>query len=819
MPLGAHPVVAMPVVRDLRDFDVDSGSGLERLLFKHRPAVLALAAIVTIVLGTFAAMRHVVNADFEEMAPTHHPFVASYLAHRDDLRGLGNSLQVVVEATRGDVYDRDYLEALRRISDELFLMPGVDRAWVKSLWMPAVRWVEVTEEGFRGGPVMPDDYDGSPAAIALLRRNVGRADVVGSLVAADGRSSVVFVPLLDRDPVTGKRIDYRSLSARLEDLRARFEGPAGGGLVRVGIVGFAKRVGALIEGIREVTSHFAIAAAIVAAILLLYTRCLRSAALVIACSAIGVVWQVGLVSALGLPLDPFTVLVPFLIFAMGVSHATQKMNGIMQDVGRGTHRLVAARYTFRRLFRAGVTGLLTDAVGFAVLALVDIPAMRRLAATACIGVAALVVTSFVLLPVLLSYTGVSAAAAARSLRAGAAGSRHPVAWRLLERLTRRRWAAGAVAVCALGVGAAWVAGSELAVGDLRPGAPELRASSRYNQDDAYLSAHYGLSHDRFAVIVETGAEGVLSWRTLVEADRLAWDLRRLPGVRATVSLADAVRQITAASFEGDPRWLTLSRDQAVLNYAAQQAITRNPDLFNADGSVMPVVAHLADHRAETLDSVARVAGEFARRHGDGERRFLLAAGNAGLDAATNIVLREASLAMTLTVYAAVILLSFMALRSWRAVAVTVLPLAATSIACQALMVSVGLGVTLATLPVIALGVGIPDYALYLLSVQLAHQRAGHSLAEAHRRSLEFTGRSVALVAFTLATAVASWAFSPIRLQAEMGLLLAFMFVANAAGAFVLVPALSRFLLPDGAGIDPAVRTRSIGVSPSGSPPA
>ncbi len=248
-------------------------------------------------------------------------------------------------------------------------------------------------------------------------------------------------------------------------------------------------------------------------------------------------------------------------------------------------------------------------------------------------------------------------------------------------------------------------------------------------------------------------------------------------MRATVSLADAVRQITAASFEGDPRWLTLSRDQAVLNYAAQQAITRNPDLFNVDGSVMPVVAHLENHRAETLD------------------------------AATNIVLREAGLAMTLAVYAAVILLSLVALRSWRAVAVTVLPLASTSIACQALMVWAGVGVTLATLPVIALGVGIPDYALYLLSVQLAHQRAGRSLAEAHRRSLEFTGRSVALVALTLATAVASWAFSPIRLQAEMGLLLAFMFLANAAGAFVLVPALSRFLLRDGSGIGPADRTR------------
>ena len=794
MASGTHPVDAMPVVRDLRDFDPDSGSGLERLLFKHRPAVLALAAIATVVLGWIAATRHVVSAGFEEMIPTDHPFVASWLAHRDDLRGLGDSLHVVVEATRGDVFDPGYLDVLRRVSDELFLTPGVDRAWVRSLWTPGVRWVEVTDEGFRGGPVMPDDYDGSPRAIAALRRNVDRAGVVGSLVAADERSSVVFVPLLDRDPATGRRVDLVALSSRVEGLRARFEGPEGGGLVRLRVVGLAMRVGALVAGTRAMVGWFAVAAAIVAAVLLVATRCLRSTALVIACSAVAVVWQLGLVSALGLALDPFTVLVPFLVFAMGVSHATQKMNGIMQDVGRGTHRLVAARYTFRRLFLAGLTALLTDGVGFAVLALVDVPAMRRLAATACLGVAVLVVTSLVLVPVLLSYTGVSPAAAARSLRAERSGARPPAAWRILERLTEPRWAAAAVIACVAGMAAAWVAGKGLAVGDQRPGAPELRASSRYNQDDAYLGAHYGLSHDRFAVILETPPEGVVSHRALVEADRLAWALRQLPGVRGTVSLPDAVRQITASSEEGNPRWLTLSRDPAVLNHAAQQALTRNPDLFDVDGTVTPIVAYLSDHRAETLDSVVRVAGDFARAHGDGERRFRLAAGNAGLEAATNLVLRDAQLTMTLAVWAAVILLSFAALRSARAVGVALLPVAAASLACQALMVALGIGVSLATLPVIALGVGIPDYALYLLSVQLAHQRAGVPLAEAHRRSLRFTGRAVALVAFTLAIAVAPWALSPIRLQAEMGLLLAFMFLANMAGAFVLVPALSRLLL-------------------------
>ena len=334
------------------------------------------------------------------------------------------------------------------------------------------------------------------------------------------------------------------------------------------------------------------------------------------------------------------------------------------------------------------------------------------------------------------------------------------------------------------------------IGDLDPGAPELRRDSRYNQDTAYVTGHYALSSDQFAVIVKTERDGCLKYETLVEADRLGWALRQVPGVQTTVSLADSVRQITAGSFDGSPKWLTLNRNQDVLNFAGQQTSVNNPDLFNLDCSVMPVIAYLADHKAETLDRVLAAAQTFAASHNDNDRAFLLAAGTAGIEAATNIVVREANRTMLLYVYAAVILLCFVAFRSWRAVIVAVVPLAITSILCEALMVALGMGVKVATLPVIALGVGIGvDYALYLLSVQLAQQRKGVPLAEAYRNAVQFTGKVVALVGVTLAAGVITWAFSPIKFQADMGLLLTFMFVWNMIGALVLIPALSHFLLP------------------------
>lgn len=776
---------------DLDRFDTASGSLLERAVFNHRALVLLACALATLVLGWLAATRLQLGASFDKMIPRGHPYIQNYIGQRGELRGLGNALRIVVEHTQGDIYDPKYQAALRRVHDEVFLMPGVDRAWVKSLWAPGVRWTEVTEEGFQGGPVMPDRYDGTAATTEQLRANIARAGIVGSLVGTDERSSMLVVPLLDADPAAGPP-DARALSHALDALRAKVEAE---GPYRVHVVGFAKLVGDLMDGLAQVALYFGLAAAIAAAIIGLYTRCLRSTLLVIACSLVAVVWQLGLVAGFGFVLDPYSILVPFLVFAIGVSHGAQKMNGIMQDIAAGAHRLVAARFTFRRLFLAGLTALLADAVGFGVLMVIDIQVIRELALTASLGVAVLVVTNLILLPVLLSYVGVSPAAAARALKAERDGGGFAAGFAWLARFVEPRRARVVLLGTALLLAGGWWASTKLQIGDLDPGAPELRADARYNRDNAYVTGHYALSSDTFAVIVKTAAEGCLKYETLVEADRLGWALQQLPGVQTTTSLTGAVRQITAGTYEGSPKWLTISRNQDVLNYGAQQASVNNPDLFNTDCSVMPVIAYLADHRAATLDRVVQAAEAFVREHDAPERRFLLAAGSAGIEAATNVVVRQAWVQMLLLVYAAVIVLCFITFRSWRAVVVAVVPLVVTSVLCEALMVALGIGVKVATLPVIALGVGIGvDYALYLVSVQLAAQRAGHSLAEAYRQALRFTGRVVVLVGVTLAAGVATWVLSPIKFQADMGLLLAFMFVWNMVGAVVLIPALSRYLL-------------------------
>ena len=787
MSAGSHATIeATPVVRSLADFDIRSGSLLERMLFNHRRWVVLVCLLVTVLLG-WQATKLQLTASWEKTIPTQHAYVQNFLKYQSQLTGLGNAVRIAVANPKGTVYDAAYLDTLRLLNDEVFLLPGVNRTQMKSLWTPSTRWVGVTEEGLEGGPVIPDGYDGGAGSLQQLEANVARSGELGQLVAFDARSSVIYVPLLASS--NGIALDYTEFSRRLELLRTKYEAKG----VSIHITGFAKIVGDLIAGVRTVLAFLAAAILIATAMVFWYTRCWRSTTLVVLVSLVAVVWQLGLLPTLGYALDPYSILVPFLVFAIGMSHGAQKMNGVMQDVGRGTHPLVAARFTFRRLFLAGLTALVADAVGFAVLLVIDIQVIRELAVAASLGVGMLIFTNLILLPILLSYTGVSARAAQRSLRAEQADvhSKHPV-WAFLDRFTQRRWAMAALVVSVLLGVLGFIASTHLKIGDLDPGAPELRADSRYNRDVAFMNQAYGASSDVLAVLVKTPDNHCARYDILNKVDALEWELHQLEGVESTNTLGLLNRRVLVGLNEGNPKWYELLKNQDMLNTVTAGAPR---GLYNDSCSLLTVYVYLKDHKADTLTRVVQHVEAFAQANDTEEVKFLLGAGSAGMAAATNIVVKHAWRQMLFLVYGAVVLLCFVTFRSWRAVVVAVVPLVLTSLLAEALMVALGMGVKVATLPVIALGVGIGvDYALYILSVTLARMREGMSLSQAYYRALLFTGKVVMFTGVTLAFGVITWIASPIKFQADMGLLLAFMFLWNMLGALVLLPALAHFLL-------------------------
>jgi predicted RND superfamily exporter protein len=827
---------SMPVVSDLSQFDRRSGNWLERLIFNNRLLILVLTGLASILLG-FEGSKLVVNGSFDRLIPQAHPYIKNFFDHKDDLRPIGNAIRIVVENRDGDIFDKDYLEFLAKVNDKAYLIKGVDRPWVKSLWMAGVRWSEVTEHGFQAAPVMMQGFVGTPEQLDQVRTNVQRAGIIGSLVANDYHSAAIVLPLLETYPDTGARIDYGDLQRSLEqDIRSMQTDR-----YRIHIIGFGELVGDLIVGLGKVEGFFAVSVLIAACFVFLYTRCVRSTVMLVGASVLGVVWLLGLMRLLGFELDPYSILVPFLIFAIGLSHGAQKMNGIMQDVGRGTHKYVAARYTFRRLFLTGLTALLTNVVGFAVLMVIDIPVIKDMALTASLGVFVLIFTKLVGIPIVLSYIGVSEKAARRGLREyrNEEEGRTLMArvWRLFVANTRRGPAIAAVFGAAVVAAVTYSVSLRVQVGDLDAGAPELRPDSLYNRDVAYVSSHYGLSTDLFVVMVQgasardpgskdrPAADPALTcdrdkFKLFTTADDLEWALQNTPGVQATTSAGTLNRFQAAGLNEGSPKWMFNARTNRLLYPAVRNLLDFQPDSITPDCSMIPVIAYLSDHRARTLSTVLSTVEKYAADNSEKDLSILPAAGSAGIESVTNIVVERAQKEMLLLVYSAVVLLCFVTFRSWRAVLVALIPLLITSTICEALMVWLGIGIKVATLPVIALGVGVGvDYALYILSIQLVLQRQGESLADAYRKSLEFTGKIVGLVGLTMAAGVVTWVWSPIKFQADMGILLTFMFIWNMIGALALIPALSHFLLPSKGGLGSAAGSevahvlRDIGDSP------
>jgi predicted RND superfamily exporter protein len=789
-----NPGLYEPDHSGIANFDRQSGSIVERALFNNRIPFLILCLLLTVFFG-WRALHVRVNADFNEMIPTHQPFIVNYLNHYDQLQAQANAVQIAVTANQGTIINKDYLATLARINDEVYLLPGVDRPFMTSLWTTNSRWIAVTADGLDDGPVIDDStYDGSPQALAQVRQNILATGKVGTLVSNDFRSSMIYVPLMEFDAQTRKPLNYGDLGQRLQALKTKYASQG----VTLHIVGFAMIVGDMINGIDKVLGFFGLSTVIATAFLFWYTRCVRSTLLVVLASITAVVWQMGALNLLGFGLTPYSVLVPFLVFAIGMSHGAQKMNGVMQDIGRGTHPLVAARFTFRRLFMAGFAALICDMTSFAVLLIIQIQAIQQLAIIASIGVTILVITNLLMVPIMLSFTGVSKKAALRSL-ALTPGPHLPrkkhLLWSFLDQFTRPRWAAVTVIVMALvGIGA-WGVGRHVQVGDLSSGAPELRQNSAYNHDDAFIVNHFSTGTDTFIVMADTPAGDCSSYDLLQAMDRMQWQLQQLPEVKSTDSEMGFVNNAMMLLTEGSPKWYGLEPNQHLLG---EIEIRTPSSLANFQCNFAPIYFSLADHKARSLDTVIHAAQKFINspENQAADYKLSLVGGNAGIEAATNIAIEQANRIMLLLVYAVVITFCFLIFRSWRAVICAVLPLTITSLLAQALMVMLGIGIKVATLPVIALGVGIGvDYALYVLSIMLKHLQNGSTLSEAYYRTLLFTGRVVILTGITLATGVATWVFAPIKFQADMGLLLAFMFLWNMFGAMVLLPSLAYFLLP------------------------
>ncbi len=759
----------------------------------------------------------------------------TFLQYEKDFGGA-NRILVALVARDGNMFSAEFFGAFEEITDQVFFIPGVDRASVRSIFTPNVRFVEIVEDGFAGGNVIPSDYAPSPQMFEQVRSNIVKSGEVGRLVSADFSGAMVWANLMEENPQTGEKLDYREVAAQLEAIRTKYEGDD----FTVHIIGFAKIVGDISDGAQSVVWFFLIAFVMTAVLLYPYSRSIWLTVLALGCSLVAVIWQMGALSLMGYSLDPMNILTPFLIFAIGVSHGVQKISAWIVEkefagrtpddwVRAGVHShediqkiprrspMHGSRETIKKLLAPGVIALVSDTIGFLTILFIDIRIIQELAITASIGVAIIILTNLLLLPVLLSWVELRNPGRYRERMIHKA-SGQSMLWDFLASFTEPKRAAWAIAISIALFGAGMWKAQDMKIGDSEVGVPELRPQARYNLDAVLISQRFALGVDVLTVVAETTANACTENYNVVETmDRFAWNLENVEGVQKVITLPAVAKVVNAGWNEGNIKWRILPRDRYVLRQALS-SIDTDTGLLNSDCSAMPIMVFTTDHKAETIARIVQRVKElredlnidavnFELEHevledlaSEGtvtadKLRFRLATGNVGVMAATNEDIAAAEKPMLALVFISIIILCLVTYRTILGTLCIVLPLVVVSTLAEALMAAYGIGLKVNTLPVVALGVGIGvDYGIYIYNKLDIYLKEGYNLREAYYRTLRLTGRAVIFTGFTLAAGVGTWIFSTLQFQADMGILLSFIFLANMVAAIVILPALVRWLM-------------------------
>ncbi len=830
------------------------------LIYARRGLSFAVLMLLTLLLG-WQATQLKPDAGFEKQIPLAHPYMKVFKEYEQAFGGANLISVVLMKKDGSALYEPEFLDRFKKLTDATFFLPGVDRTRVSSLFTPDLTYFEIVEGGINLGNVVPRNFTPSPEAMQQVKDHVEKAGIVGRYVASGQDGAMIVAELLEYHPTTGEKLDYTRLAGQLEDqLRNRIHSPTmweyrlradrppykagdvvwrgytdygwqlrfqtfeaeqkdadGNALMvrgdevtatavanpdhapglSVHIIGFAKVVGDVTDASLEVVAYFFVAMAIIVLLLWWFCGSFKLSLLPLAAALVAVVWELGLLKLAGFGLDPFAILVPFLILAIGVSHGVQYVNGWANEVAEhGLSPLEASVQTFRRLAIPGTVAILTDVIGFATLAFIQIAIVQEMALNAAMGMAAIIITNKVMLPIVLSWVRVEDLDTFSRRHAERQASGEAL-WRRLAVFATPKAAVPFLLVCVAALGwAVWMY-PKLIIGDAQIGVPELKADGRYNRDSAVVANNFSFGVDILKIIVEGKQYACLDGQAMATLDELVWTMQNTSGVTLALALPTVAREVRGLYNEQSPKWKVLSRNQDVLASLVGR-VPSSAGLQNLDCSRLPVFVFTSDHKATTLARVIDAAKAFEPRAQEAGLHLALASGNAGVMAATNEEIKAREWVVIVWVHLTLLIFVWLSFRSVASVICIITPLVLCSLLTYGFMALVGIGMKAATLPVAAFGVGIGvDDGIYLWGVLAYYLGRDFTLAEAYKQALRSTGKAVLFTSLTLIVSVAMWLFSGLQFQADMGLLLVFMFTANLFGALLMLPALawlcSRFM--------------------------
>ncbi|MDY0207597.1 MAG: MMPL family transporter [Pseudomonas sp.] len=757
---------------------------------RNRLLVCITVGIITLFFAAVLANLDI-RTRFSDMVPHGHPYVDVHQKYQDSF-AASNRVTIMVKAKEGDIFRDDVLGEVQRITYDLQQVEGVNPTQIVSLASKKLKRVNASSEGIETRPMMwPDLPETAQDMLELRQAVLNNPLVYGLFVDRDLSSALIQVDFYDH------LVDYEKIFPQIQTI---LDASMLKDSVSLHLVGEPILYGWVAYYLGETVSLALLSLAAMLILLFVFSRTWRGTLLPLLAGLVSAIWSLGFGTLLGYNFDPLVIVVAFIITARAFSHSVQLITRFDDlAVGESIDPARAAEQTMRELFRPSMLGLYADAGAILCVILTPIPLMHKVAIIGSIWVMTITVSAVLLTPALLSYVK------------RPQGFVHPVnldgfmnfflkGAKKLVSSRARYWVAPVTVVLLCGF---MFEATKINVGDSSDGSPILWQDSAFNRDSAEINLLYPGSEQMFVVLEGEKMDAMKAPEALDWMLRFSRYMERQPEIGGTVSLADIVIDIRRNLYEGNPRYgelgATRMENGELISFYMQGA---DPDDLTQFSDVLfknaAVTLFFRDHKGDTLRNATHYAKEFIQANPLEGVEVKMAGGVLGIIAAVNEILLRDQIEATALAFLVVVLCCVVVYRSSVSGMFFIIPVLIANVVTFASMAWNGIGMSISTLPVVALGIGLGvDYAFYIVD-SMKEYLEKHPEAEpldAVLQSLGSAGRGVLLTAFTLAAGVLFWTLSSLRFQAEMGMLIGLWLIVSALTSLFVLPSLALVFKP------------------------
>jgi len=725
--------------------------------------------------------------------PWGHPNVDLHIK-MSKIFGRSNLVAITLRTKKGDIFNTTTLGKIYRIQRAIELMDGVVKYNIYSIASRDLRYVK-TDTDLDGVMILIvetfDDmleqiHKGDQEMLETYRKNILNDDeIYGTLVSRDRKGAAILATFKYEE-------DYLYIFNQLNEIIEEEQDD----VTEFHLSGRPIMLAYIHQYMSEILYIFLLALIIM--VVLLYVDFGRKRAIFLPLTAglLSVVWGMGILNLLGFEMDVLSITVPFLVLALSHGHSVQIMQRYYEEARKSLDKKRASEQVIATLMLPASTSILTDSIGFFSLILLPFPIIQSMAIVAATGILSIWITSFILIPIVLSYLPLPSI---RELeRVGKSGG----LLKLLQKSGNATFGGRGRRFILIGAGILFLFGvfftTKLQVGDLKPGSPNFWQDSEYNQAERILNEHFVGTNLLWIYLAGEEQKDLLKPEVISYFNRLQRYLEERPEINYTLSYIHCLEKVNSALRNNDPRWEILPSNK-VAAWECLELCMGDPedmrDFFELDFRQANIRAFVSNHKGETIRNLMKDVRSYLEKNRIPGLTIEVTAGLIGIYEA---ILDEISRSQTfnlLFMFTAVFLCSAIAFRSVTAGFLVLIPLILGNVITFAVMALTGVGLFIYTLPVSALGIGVGiDYSLYMLS-RLRKELADKHTEDAYITTFQTAGRAVCYTAATVTAGVLTLCLSEMRFQALLGVMLGIIMMANMLSALLVLTSILSLLKP------------------------